>query len=179
MKNNFFFLKKKNAISNVILFTRLKFLTCHRDTLEINSFFFYLQLPPLFLSFVFLFLLVFFSHPAQTLSISLALSSFSSPLPLHRFLSHSLSPPLSGLSLSLRTSVCSKAMDASSRNRWSYDSLKNLGQISPAVQIHLKQVLIVSSSLFSVFYCFLWFCVLGRPCLWVSLVTMCLDLSRI
>ncbi|KAE8008714.1 hypothetical protein FH972_005203 [Carpinus fangiana] len=28
---------------------------------------------------------------------------------------------------------------SSSRNRWSYDSLKNLGQISPAVQTHLKQ----------------------------------------
>ncbi|KAB9148297.1 hypothetical protein FH972_026982 [Carpinus fangiana] len=26
---------------------------------------------------------------------------------------------------------------SSLRNRWSYDSLKNLGQISPAVQTHL------------------------------------------
>jgi hypothetical protein len=157
--------------------------------LLIPSFF---SLPPLF----FLFSLIFFSHPAQKLFLSLSLFFSSPPVAgrspshwsLRRFLSHSLSPPSLGLSLSLRTSVCSKAMDAfssffgsqsSSRNRWSYDSLKNLGQISPAVEIHLKQVLIVSSSLFSGFYCFLWFCVLGRPCLWVSLVIMCLDLSRI
>ncbi|KAB5564148.1 hypothetical protein DKX38_004202 [Salix brachista] len=30
--------------------------------------------------------------------------------------------------------------ESSSRNRWSYDSLKNFRQISPAVQTHLKQV---------------------------------------
>jgi len=32
--------------------------------------------------------------------------------------------------------------ESSSRNRWSYDSLKNFRQISPVVQTHLKQVII-------------------------------------
>ncbi|KAB8879436.1 hypothetical protein FH972_026791 [Carpinus fangiana] len=40
---------------------------------------------------------------------------------------------------------------SSSRNRWSYDSLKNLGQISPAVEIHLKQTLFMGQSRYNVF----------------------------
>jgi hypothetical protein len=114
--------------------------------------------------FFFFFPTFFFSVvPRRPLFLSLSLFFSSSAihplngsLSLHRFLSHSLSPPSPGPSLSLRKSVFSKAMDAlssffgsqsSSRNRWSYDSLKNLGQISPAIQTHLKQVLIFSKDL--------------------------------
>ena len=135
--------------------------------------------------------MVLFGDAGQLSSFPLSPLFSSSTLPAQTsFLHHparlsvALSPPKSSPAVTLSPDVLfSKAMDAlssffgsqsASRNRWSYDSLKNLGQISPVVQTHLKQVLIFSKDLAC--WGFVWF--LGQDMRLMSLLPPSLSVSR-